>query len=81
MFPFLQYGLPAMGICRYFPCKLVFVPTKYMGLGMQHLYTIQEISRLKDIIDCTYKVTTTGNLYKTTLESLILELGMGTYLH
>ncbi len=62
MFPILQYGLPAMGICRYIPRKLVFAPTKYMGLGMQHLYTVQEISRLKDIIDHTYKATTAGNL-------------------
>lgn len=80
MYPILKYGLPAMGICRHFPRKLVFAPTKYMGLGMQHLYTVQEISRLRDIIDHTYKLTTTGNLYKTTLELLILELGMGTNL-
>jgi hypothetical protein len=81
MYPILLYSLPAMGICRYFPRKLVFAPTKYMGLGMKHLYTVQEILRLKDIIDHTYKFTTTGKLYKTSLELLLLELGMGTCLH
>ena len=63
MAPILMYGLPALGICRYFPRKLVFAPIKYMGLGIPHLYTIQEIAKLKDIIHHTYKTTTTGDLY------------------
>jgi hypothetical protein len=80
MAPILLYGLPALGICRYFPHKLVFAPIKYMGLGIQHLYTIHEIARLKDIINHTYKATTTGNLIRTSLELLFLEVGMGTNL-
>jgi hypothetical protein len=81
MAPVLQYGLPALGICRSFPRKLVFAPTKYMGLGLPHLYTIQEISRIKDILSHTYASTTTGYLYQTSLELLLLEIGMGTDLH
>jgi hypothetical protein len=52
-----------------------------MGLGLPHLYTIQEISRLKDIISHTYNSTTTGFLFQTSLELLLLEVGMGTDLH
>jgi hypothetical protein len=52
----------------------------FLQLGIQHLYTIQEIARLKDIIHHTYKATTTGDLYRTSLELLFLEVGMGTNL-
>jgi hypothetical protein len=50
MRPLLFYGLPAIGICRTFPRDLVFAPALYLGIGIKHLYTVQEISRLKDII-------------------------------
>jgi hypothetical protein len=81
MAPILRYGLPAMGICRTFPRKMVFAPTKYMGLGFTHLYTLQETARLKDIIHHSFKNTITGRLYRTSIELLILEIGMGTSLH
>jgi hypothetical protein len=81
MAPILHYGLPAMGICRSFPRKIVFAPTKYMGLGFKHLYTIQEIARIKDIIHHSFQHTTTGHLYVTSMELLLLELGVGTILH
>jgi hypothetical protein len=73
MAPVLLYGLPAMGVRRNFPRKMVFAPVKYMGLGFKHLYTLQEIARLKH--------TTTGRLYVTSIELLILEIGTGTSLH
>ncbi len=38
MQPILHYGLPALGICRNFPRKMVFAPHKYMGLGFKHLH-------------------------------------------
>jgi hypothetical protein len=44
--PVINHALPAMGICRNFPRALVFSPTKYAGLGIKHLYTVQEIARL-----------------------------------
>jgi Reverse transcriptase (RNA-dependent DNA polymerase) len=76
MAPILNYGLPAIGVCRNFPRSMVFAPTKYMGLGLQHLYTIQEIERLKDMIQHTFRSTTTGQLYRTSLELLYIELGL-----
>jgi hypothetical protein len=78
MLPILTYALPAMSICRNFPIAIVFSSTKYAGMGIKHLHTLQEISRLKDILHHTYANTTTGNLYRTSFEYLILEVGMGT---
>jgi hypothetical protein len=78
MSPVLNYALPAMGVCRTFPRDLVFSPIKYAGLGIKHIYTLQEIARLKDILQHTYDNTTTGKLYRTSLEHLILEIGIST---
>jgi hypothetical protein len=81
MVPILNYALPAMGICRNFPRTLVFASMQQAGIGIQHIHTLQEIARLKDIIHHTTANTKTGQLYCTSLEYLILELGMGTNLH
>jgi hypothetical protein len=43
MAPILRYLLPAMGICRNFPRALVYSSNRYMGLGIKHPHTIQEI--------------------------------------
>jgi hypothetical protein len=74
----VQYLLPAMGICRNFPRTLVYNSVKYMGLGIQHPYTIQEILRIKDILSHVHRRSTTGNLYRISLEVLFLETGMGS---
>jgi hypothetical protein len=78
MAPVINYSLPAMGVCRNYPRDLVFSSTKYCGIGIKHIYTLQEIVRIKDILHLTYLQTTTGKLYRTSFEYLILELGMGT---
>jgi hypothetical protein len=80
MSPILNYALPALGNCRNFPRTMVFAPTKYLGIGIKHLHTSQEIARLKDIMLHTYKDTTTGRLYRNTTELLMLEVGLGTVL-
>jgi hypothetical protein len=81
MAPVINYALPALRVCRNYPRDLVFSSTKYCGIGIKHIYTLQEIARIKDILHHTYLQTTTGNLYRTSLEYLILELGMGTDLN
>jgi hypothetical protein len=81
MAPVFNYALPAMGICRNFPRALIFSTTLHAGIGIRHLHTIQEIARLKDVLQHKNDNTTTGQLYRTSLEYLILELGMGTTLH
>jgi hypothetical protein len=52
-----------------------------MGLGVQHLHTTQEILRLKDLLCHVDHHTTMGNLYRTSLEVMIIEMGMGTDLY
>ncbi len=81
MAPILKYGLPAMGVCQNFPQKVVFFPVDFMGLGWTHLHTSQEIMRLEVLIKHTYLKTTTGELYRTSLELLFIELGLGLQLH
>ena len=78
MAPILQYCLPALGVYRNFPRKLVFATIDFMGLGLLHLFTIQEAARWKDIIIHVYNNMLTGHLYKTSLELLLIELGMGS---
>jgi hypothetical protein len=51
-----------------------------MGIGIYHLFTLQEILRLKDMINHSYYGTDTGNLYQTSLELLLLEFGQGSNL-
>jgi hypothetical protein len=76
MAPILRYCLPALGICRNFPRKLVFLTLDYMGLNLQHLYILQEIVRIKDIILHCFNDTFFGKLYRTSLELFVIELGM-----
>jgi hypothetical protein len=80
MSPILNYALPAMGVYRNFPRAIVFSRLTHAGIGIKHIHTLQEIARLKDILQHTYSRSTTGLLYKASLEYLILEIGMGTNL-
>jgi len=50
-----------------------------LGLNFQHLSTLQEMGRLKDIIFHTFNDTLTGKLYRTSLEVFIKELGLCPY--
>jgi hypothetical protein len=76
--PILRYCLPAMGVCSYFPRKLVFASSSHLGLGFKHLHTMQEIAHIKDIIWYIFSDTLTGTLYKTSFELMLLECGVGT---
>ncbi len=78
MRPILQYLLPAIGVCRNFPRSLVYTSEKYMGIGLKHLHSTQEIYRLKDLLSHVYRHTNMCKLYRNTLENMILEVGMGT---
>jgi hypothetical protein len=78
MSPAINQALVLMGFCRHFPRAVVFAPQKYLGLGIQHIHTMQEILRLQDIINHTLKATFTGQLHRASLEHLIIEVGVGT---
>jgi len=75
--PILRYGLPAMGICRNFSRQLTFSDTSLLGLGFKHLFTMQEITRIKDLIQHTWEQTLTGKLYRTSFELFFIEIGIG----
>ena len=47
-----------------------------MGVNIQHLHTLQEIARLKDIILHTFNDTLTGRLYVTSMELFFIKLGL-----
>ncbi len=79
--PALHYLLPAVGVCRNYPRALVFISEKYMGLGIKHMHTTQELLRLKDIITHIFQHSNTGKLYKTSWETFFIELGLGTDLN
>jgi hypothetical protein len=81
MSPLLHYALPTLGVCRTFPRAIIFAPIKYAGLGIKHLHTIQETTRLKDIIAHTTRNTLLGDLYCHSLTILLLKLGLGPELH
>lgn len=76
--PVLYYLLPAIGVCRTYPRTLVYNSEKYMGLGIKHIHTTQELLRLQDIITHIFQQTNTGQLYRISWELLFIELGMGT---
>lgn len=80
MSPVHHYGLPAMSICCNFPWNVVFSPIDHKELGWTHLHSSQEIMLLQDIIKHTFNNTTTGELCRSSLELMLIELGMGVHL-
>jgi hypothetical protein len=81
MAPILRYCLPALGICRNFPRQLVFSKLEYMGIDIPHLFFIQEIARIKDIIFHSFNDTLSGRLYTTSMELLFIEVGLDPQQH
>ena len=75
MAPATEYVLNTMRVCKHFPRSLLFAPEKLFGLGISHIFFIQDIYRLQDIIFHTSTYSITGKLYKSTMELLIIELG------
>ena len=46
----LCYGLPKAGIFRYMPKDLVFGPLRYPGFAVPHLYVVQQLCHIEDLI-------------------------------
>jgi hypothetical protein len=76
MSPLLATVLPRLGICRHFPRAMVFIPVKVFGLGFQHLYTLQEITRMKDLVYHTANNTITGHLLPSIIRALAHRVGI-----
>jgi hypothetical protein len=47
-----------------------------LGLGLWHLYTMQEIKRAQDLIYSQFEGSITRKLYETSMEVLLIEIGI-----
>jgi hypothetical protein len=77
--PILQGGLPTSGIVRTLPHTLVYGTTRYQGLGLPSLYTEQGISHITKLLQHGAKDNITGQLLRSSLEALQLELGTSAF--
>ena len=77
MRPAIRAALPKMGFNRNFPRELVFSTKEYQGLGVQHLFTLQSIEHLKNVIAHQLHPDLTTELHDGTFESLYLQIGLG----
>jgi hypothetical protein len=66
--------LPKMGIVRNAAIKVVFVSAKYYGLGLNHLTTIQNYSRLQYLIGHIRSKSITSKLIRQQLDYTQLEI-------
>jgi hypothetical protein len=67
--------LPKMGIIRNAARKVVFGSAKYCGLGLDHLATIQNYSRLQYLIGHIRRKSITRKLIHQQLDDTQLEIG------
>ncbi len=51
---------------------------QYLGFGVKHFHTTQEIIRIKDILGHVCIKSNTDKMHRTFIELLILEVGLGT---
>jgi len=83
----LVYPLPAIRLTksrcesilaslRHFPRKLVHSTLDYIGLDIKHLFLLQEIMHIKDIILHNFNATLTGQLYRASMELFFIKLGI-----
>jgi hypothetical protein len=76
MRPFLNAGLSASGVVKSMPRAVVWGPERYQGLGIRHLYTTQGVEHLLAILRHATRATLTGQLLRTSMDELQLELGL-----
>jgi Reverse transcriptase (RNA-dependent DNA polymerase) len=77
MSPILKWGLPACHVCRNFDRTMVYAPTKFQGLGIPNLYTLQGIGKVRYLVDHLNSPNDiTGQLLRASAECLRLELGV-----
>jgi hypothetical protein len=75
----LMSSLPACGICRSFPRDIVFVPTKFQGVGLKNIYITMGLLRIDLILASEGNANSiTGGLVRTSIEATKLELGLAS---
>ena len=77
MSPILITGLRLSGVQSRIKRKIVFGSKDILGLGLPHLYTTAGIRRLIRFMDHAHTDSNTGQLMRTTLQQLLLEIGVG----
>lgn len=80
MAPILFGGLPACGICQYFPRSVTYAPIMFQGIGLHNIYVTMGIFCIEIIIQEGPSNSITGDLIRTTIEAAKLEIGLGTSL-
>ena len=70
--------LPRLGAARTLPNVYQFAPLEYQGLDLRHSYTEQAIHQLHRVLVHGTADITTGHLFRTSLEHMQLEVGIGT---
>ena len=70
--------LPRLGAARTLPNVYRYAPLEYQGLDLRHPHTEQAIHQLHRIMVHGTASTTTGHLFRTSLEHMQLEVGIGT---
>jgi hypothetical protein len=76
MRPFLNASLSASGVVRSMPRAIVWGPMRYQGLGIRHLWTTQGVEHLLAILRHATRSTLTGQLIRTSMEDMQLEIGV-----
>ena len=78
MCPFLKAGLSSSGVSSKMPRAVVWGPLHYQGIGIHHLWTTQGIEHLLAMLRHVTCQTLTGQLIRTTLEEMQLEIEVPT---
>jgi hypothetical protein len=76
--PVVSAILPKMGIVRNDAKTVVFGSAKYCGLGLDHLATVQNFSRLQYLIGHIRSKSITRKLMRQRLDYTQLEMGCST---
>ncbi|CAJ1934788.1 unnamed protein product, partial [Cylindrotheca closterium] len=73
--PVLRAALPKAGICRNFPCAMVYAPIALQGVGVPHPYGLQVIKHLDMLLCHPANKTKTGAFLEAILQAHQLETG------
>jgi hypothetical protein len=76
MRPALRAALPRIGFVPGFPRDLVHAPKKYLGLDIPNLFAHQVTSHIQKIIQFCQSKSLTGELIRTSMQQLRVELGV-----
>ena len=73
--PIRQGALRKTGYSQSMPGTIVHGPTKYGGIGIKDLHTLQGIAHIKVLLDEAGTETPTGSLLQHVIEGHVLEVG------